>query len=54
MLDKLISILLGCKHEYTTFPQTQSQEKGMRVVCLGCGREFEYDWDAMRRGREVA
>jgi hypothetical protein len=48
--------MFGCAHRRTTFPQTP--KKGARqqqtyVACLDCGKEFHYDWSAMRRGGAV-
>jgi hypothetical protein len=44
---KLLSLLLGCRHRRTTFPMTAGGRT--YVCCVSCGREFEYDWRAMRR-----
>lgn len=54
----LLSIFgLTCNHHCTTFPLTprKSAFKGKTYVCcLDCGREFEYDLAAMKRGAELA
>ena len=39
----------GCRHANLTFPQKRG---GITTqVCLGCGSEFEYDWQQMKRMR---
>ncbi|MFB3812635.1 MAG: hypothetical protein ACE14L_00875 [Terriglobales bacterium] len=53
---KLLAALLGCTHTRYTFPLTAKSGlrpaaavlTGMYVVCLGCGKEFPYDWEQMR------
>ena len=51
MIDWLLSIFGRCAHTRTSFPQT---DKGKTtVVCLECGRRFDYSWEHMRRGKEV-
>ena len=53
MFAALGRILFGCTHRSITFPQSP-RHSGARfghdpyVVCLECGREFRYDWMAMR------
>jgi len=62
MLESLINSLFSCSHARTTFPLTPGRKNnapsatrnGTYVVCLDCGREFAYDWDEMRIGRQVA
>jgi hypothetical protein len=44
----LIDLFFGCKHSNVSFPQKRDGETIQ--VCLGCGAEFEYDWEQMRRG----
>lgn len=52
---KLLRLFLGaCAHNRTTFPQRSRGARMAHVTCLDCGREFEYDWNAMRRGRETS
>jgi hypothetical protein len=59
MLNMLFSTLFGCAHNRTTFPITpshrskiadSSSRKGTYVVCLDCGKEFDYNWKEMRIG----
>lgn len=56
-----LHVLFGCPHKKTTFPQTRRQREyvsgiqrpaGTFVSCLDCGREFAYDWQAMKIVKE--
>ena len=62
MWNSILETLFGCSHRTTSFPLTatrktrgQSSSNGNRhgayVVCLECGKEFSYDWNAMRIGK---
>lgn len=42
----LLEKLIGCKHENMTFPMGKFPK--IHVCCITCGREFPYDWKAMR------
>jgi hypothetical protein len=44
----------ACRHGRTSFPQAAKGRfgRGEYVACLDCGREFAYDWKAMRIGAE--
>jgi hypothetical protein len=55
MLNSLLEGLFGCSHRTTTFPLTLSASscRGAYVVCLECGMEFGYDWNAMRIGDPI-
>jgi hypothetical protein len=64
MLQSLIDTLFGCSHQRTTFPLTPTRRtagaalsstprNGTYVTCLDCGKEFAYDWKAMRVGQPV-
>jgi len=53
----LYDLLFGCTHERYTFPLTVLGESrrseaaaltGTYVVCLDCGKEFPYDWQAIK------
>src|ERR1700691_4486971 len=56
MINSLIDTIFGCSHKRTTFPLTPSRKskasEGARsntyVVCLNCGKEFDYNWEEMR------
>lgn len=61
----LFDLVFGCSHKRCSFPMTTRGAKrrtaaaaltGTYVVCLDCGKEFPYDWKAMKivRHREVA
>jgi len=67
MLSKLIDALFGCRHARYSFPITvragsrrtpTARRTGTYVACLDCGREFRYDWQAMKivgsQAREAA
>jgi hypothetical protein len=60
MFDSIIASLLRCSHKRTTFPQTPGRSNpvhartGTYVVCLDCGKEFAYDWNAMQIGKQVS
>jgi len=63
MLQSLIDALFGCPHRRTTFPMRplhrMAPKRGERVhvyayvVCLDCGKEFEYDWAQMRIAAQI-
>jgi hypothetical protein len=53
----MLERLFGCSHRRTTFPMrppsrvvvpTDGSRRCDYIVCLDCGREFSYDWNAMR------
>jgi len=61
MINTMLNAIFGCAHRRTTFPLTPARKLGksngrnsMYVVCLDCGREFDYDWQEMRIGQPVA
>ena len=55
MLAKLWNVMFGCRHSRYSFPLTiragsrrlVAGHTGTYVVCLDCGREFDYDWQEM-------
>ena len=64
MLHSMMNTLFGCGHQRTTFPITLrrsyagsvavSDSVGSTyVACLDCGKEFAYDWKAMRIGQPM-
>jgi hypothetical protein len=60
-MNSLLNAIFGCSHRRTTFPLTPARRvgksnsrNGTYVVCLDCGREFDYDWQEMRIGQPVA
>ncbi|HYU46798.1 MAG TPA: hypothetical protein VEK84_11570 [Terriglobales bacterium] len=57
MLFRMFDAVFGCWHSHYSFPMTVragSQRSGAAagtgtyVVCLDCGKEFSYDWQAMK------
>lgn len=56
MLSTVATWLFGCSHRRTSFPITLRNRSAPSrrdstetyVVCLDCGRHFEYDWAHMR------
>jgi len=53
----LFDIVFGCSHKRCSFPITArgaqrrseaASVTGIYVVCLDCGKEFPYDWQAMK------
>lgn len=57
MLRSLLDVFFGCAHKNYSFPRTMrrgSQRSaaasltGTYVVCLDCGKELPYDWNAMK------
>jgi hypothetical protein len=65
MFHSLLNSLFGCSHRRTTFPLTPMRRgagftpapgaarHSTYVVCLDCGKEFDYDWEGMRVGQPV-
>jgi hypothetical protein len=55
MLNSILESIFGCAHRTTTFPLTpRGNRRNTYVVCLDCGKEFGYDWNAMRIADPVA
>jgi hypothetical protein len=52
----LLNLMLGCTHRQKSFPFTPVRKNAAPgadsshtyVVCLDCGKTFEYDWSQMR------
>jgi hypothetical protein len=58
MMASLINYLFGCSHERTTFPMRtkgsgETNRQGTYIVCLDCGKEFDYNWKEMHAGAAV-
>ncbi len=49
--DQAFQLLFGCSHEFG-FPITRRGTR-MYQVCVRCGAEYEYDWNAMSRGHRL-
>jgi hypothetical protein len=56
-MASLLDVLFGCSHKNFSFPITKrpgqrlspaAQLTGTYVSCLGCGKEFPYDWHEMK------
>src|ERR1700761_8840092 len=56
-MASLFDVLFGCSHKNFSFPITKrpgqrlspaAQLTGTYVACLGCGKEFPYDWHEMK------
>ena len=57
MVGFILDCLFGCWHKRYSFPITAKPAQrrseaasvtGTYVVCLDCGKEFPYDWRAMK------
>ncbi|HZQ91002.1 MAG TPA: hypothetical protein VFA60_04350 [Terriglobales bacterium] len=57
MMANLLDMFFGCWHKNYGFPITvkpgqrrngAASATGTYIVCLDCGREFPYDWKAMK------
>ena len=58
MIDTLLNLLFRCSHRRLTSPFTPVSRKGVPhddtyVVCLDCGKQFEYDLKEMRLGKVI-
>lgn len=56
-MASLLDVLFGCSHKNFSFPITKKPGQrhseaalltGTYVACLGCGKEFPYDWREMK------
>src|SRR5262249_19509381 len=58
MIDTLLNLLFRCPHRRLTRPFAPITKSGQRhsqsyVVCLDCGKQFEYDLKEMRVGKAI-
>ena len=58
MIDSLLNLLFRCSHRRLTRPVAPITKAGQPhsqsyVVCLDCGKQFEYDLKEMRRGKAI-
>src|SRR5579863_7441490 len=58
MIDSLLNLLFRCSHRRLTRPVASITKAGQPhsqsyVVCLDCGKQFEYDVIQMRMGKAI-
>src|ERR1700704_2814304 len=58
MIDNFLNLLFRCNHRRLTSPFTPVGKKGVQpgetyVVCLDCGKQFDYDLKEMRVGKPI-
>ena len=58
MIDTLLNLLFRCSHRRLTRPVAPITKAGQPhsqsyVVCLDCGKQFEYDLKEMRIGKAI-
>ena len=58
MMDSLLNLLFRCSHRRLTRPVAPITKAGephsqSYVVCLDCGKQFEYDLKEMRMGKAI-
>jgi hypothetical protein len=58
MIDTLLNLLFRCSHRRLTRPLAPITKAGQPhsqsyVVCLDCGKQFEYDTNQMRMGKAI-
>ena len=57
-IDNLLNLLFRCSHRRLTRPVAPITKPGQPhsqsyVVCLNCGKQFEYDLSQMRMGKAI-
>jgi DNA-directed RNA polymerase subunit RPC12/RpoP len=58
MIDTVLNLIFRCSHRRLTRPMTPVTKTGKPhgqayVVCLDCGKQFEYDVQTMHMGRAI-
>jgi DNA-directed RNA polymerase subunit RPC12/RpoP len=58
MIDSILNLLFRCSHRRLTRPLAPVTKAGQPhshsyVVCLDCGKQFEYDLNEMRIGKPI-
>ena len=58
MIDSLVNLIFRCSHRRLTRPFAPITKAGQPhsqsyVVCLDCGKQFEYDLSKMRIGKAI-
>src|ERR1700750_1153714 len=59
MIDSVLNLLFRCSHRRLTRPMAPVSRAGKPhsqayVVCLDCGKQFEYDVNTMHMGKAIA
>ena len=58
MIDSLLNLLFRCSHRRLTRPVAPVTKAGQPrsesyVVCLDCGKQFQYDLNTMQMGKAI-
>ena len=58
MIDKIWNLLFRCRHRRLSRPLSPATRAGQApsrsyVVCLDCGKQFDYDVKQMRLGKVI-
>jgi len=58
MIDSVLNLIFRCRHKRLTRPVASVTKPGQPhspsyVVCLDCGKHFEYDLTEMRIGKAI-
>ena len=58
MLEKIMNLLFRCRHHRLSRPLSPATKAGdprsrSYVVCLDCGKHFDYDTTLMRLGKVI-
>jgi hypothetical protein len=58
MIDSVLNLLFRCSHRRLTRPMAPISKAGKPhsqayVVCLDCGKQFEYDFRTMHLGKAI-
>jgi hypothetical protein len=58
VIDNLLNLMFRCSHRHLTRPVAPISKAGQPhsqsyVVCLDCGKQFEYDLNEMRIGKAI-
>lgn len=58
MIDKIWNLLFRCRHRRLSRPVSPVTKAGQTpsrtyVVCLDCGKQFDYDVKQMRLGKAI-
>ncbi len=58
LIDSILNLLFRCRHRRLSRPITPPAKPGSSrlpayVVCLDCGKQFQYDLERMRMGKAI-